>query len=304
MKKKVLVIYYSQTGQLKYVIDNFIKDLYDEEILVDIRSIKPKKKYPFPWPFYQFFDELPESVYLDGCKIEKIEDIDKDYDLVIIGYTVWYMSPSIPIAAFMKSEQAKKILKNKPVVTLVACRDMWILAQEKMKKMLKNIGAVHIDNVVLTDRGGSVASLVTLPRFLWTGKKNAFLFFPPAGIDEKKIEKTSRFGKRLKKALKNNEEKRKKPLLKNLGAVSVNGKLIATEKIANRSFKFWGKLIKIAGKKYSIQRKIIITIYFIFLLSLIFTVVPLNIIIRKIVYPFQKDKIKAMEKYYELPSGR
>ncbi len=304
MKKKVLVLYYSQTGQLKYVIDNFIKDLFDNDILVDIKSIKPKKDYPFPWPFYRFFDEFPESVYLDGCEIEEIKDIDKDYDLVIIGYTVWYMSPSIPMTAFMKSKQAKKILKNKPVITLIACRDMWVLAQEKMKKMLKNTGAIHIDNVALTDRGGSVASLITLPRFLWTGKKNAFLFFPPAGIDEKEIEKASRFGKRLKEALKNDEEKRKKPLLKNLGAVNVNGKLIATEKIANRSFKIWGKLIKMAGKKYSIQRKIVITIYFVFLLSLIFTVIPLNIIIRKIIYPFQKDKIKAMERYYELPSGR
>jgi len=304
MKKKVLVLYYSQTGQLKCVIDSFIKDLPDSNIEVDLKPIKPKRDYPFPWPFYQFFDEFPESVYLDGCEIEEIEDIDKDYDLVIIGYTVWYMAPSIPITAFIKSKQAKKILKNKPVVTLIVCRDMWVLAQEKMKEMLKNIGAIHIDNVALTDRGGSVASLVTLPRFLWTGRKDAFLFFPPAGIDEIEIKRASRFGKRLKEALKNDKEKRREPLLKNLGAVNVNGKLIATEKIANRSFKVWGKLIKMAGPKYSVERKVVITIYFTFLLSLIFTVVPLNIVIRKIVYPFQKEKIKAMEEYYELPSGR
>ena len=41
MKKKVLVLYYSQTGQLKRVIDSFIKDLPDSDIEVDLKPIKP-----------------------------------------------------------------------------------------------------------------------------------------------------------------------------------------------------------------------------------------------------------------------
>ena len=53
--KKVLVLYYSQNGQLKNVLDNFTSKLGDEEIQVDMRSIKPKISYPFPWPFYRFF---------------------------------------------------------------------------------------------------------------------------------------------------------------------------------------------------------------------------------------------------------
>jgi flavodoxin len=302
--KKVLVLYYSQTGQLKKVVDSFISDLGDDEIKVDIRAIKPKVKYPFPWPFYQFFDEFPESVFMDGCELNPVEDLEDDYDLIILGYTVWYMAPSIPVTAFMKSAQAKEIFKDKPVVTLVACRDMWVLAQEKIKDMLKDVGARLIDHVALTDQGGEVKSLVTLPRFLLTGKKNAFAFFPPAGIKQEEIDAASRFGKRLNEALKKDKEKEQEAMLTNLGAVSVNGKLIATEKIANRSFRIWSKLIKLAGKKYSFGRKVVITIYVIFLLLLIFTVIPINILARKILSVFQKEKIKAMEEYYELPSGR
>ena len=274
--KKVLVLYYSQTGQLKRAVESFISNLSDEEIDVDIKTIEPKVAYPFPWPFYQFFDEFPESVFMDGCEIKPLDDIAEDYDLIILGYTVWYMAPSIPITAFMKSEQAKKIFKDKPVVTLVACRDMWVLAQEKMKEMLKELDARLIDHVALTDQGGSVLSLVTLPRFLLTGKKDAFAFFPPAGIKDEDINALSRFGKRLNEALKADEA-----MLKNLGAVNVNGKLIAAEKIADRSFKVWSKLIKLAGKKYSFGRKVVITLYVMFLLTLIFTVVPLNILARK-----------------------
>jgi len=302
--KKVLVLYYSQTGQLKRVLDSFISELGDEEIQLDIKAITPKTEYPFPWPFYQFFDEFPESVFMDGCEINELENLKDDYDLIILGYTVWYMAPSIPITAFMHSNQAKKIFKDKPVVTLVACRDMWVLAQGKIKDMLKSVDAKLIDHVALTDQGGSVLSLVTLPKFLLTGKKDSFAFFPPAGIKESDIQDTSRFGKKLNEALHENREKTGEALLKNLGAVTVNGKLIATEKIADRSFKIWSTIIKKAGNKYSFGRKVVITIYVGFLLTLIFTVIPLNILARKILNIFQKEKLKKMEEHYELPSGR
>ena len=36
-------------------------------------------------------------------------------------------------------------------------------------------------------------------------------------------------------------EKNNAPLLKNMGAVTVNGKLVATEKIATRSFMLFGE---------------------------------------------------------------
>jgi len=302
--KKVLVLYYSQSGQLKQVLDNFLLDLPDDEIELDVKSIKPKVKYPFPWPFYHFFDEFPESVFMDGCEIDELEDLKDDYDLIILGYTVWYMAPSIPITAFMHSNQAKKLFKDKPVITLVACRDMWVLAQEKMKDMLKDVEAKHIDHVALVDQSGSVLSLITLPTYMLTGDKKYFSYLPSAGISEKDILSCNRFGKRLNKALHQNKEKTGEALLKNLNAVSVNGKLIATEKIANRSFRIWSRLIKASGIKYSLGRKITITIYVSFLIILLLTIVPINIIARKILNIFQKEKLKKMEDYYELPSGR
>lgn len=302
--KKVLVVYYSQSGQLKKVIDNFTSKIADESIQIDIKSIEPITPYPYPWSFYNFFDEFPESVYLDGCEVKELENIEEDYDLIVLGYTVWYLSPSIPIVGFLKSDQAKKLLKDKPVITLIACRDMWVMAQEKMKNLLTDIEARLIDNVVLTDQGKSVYTFFTTPRWLLTGKKDKFLFFPPAGISEEDIKNSSRFGERINKALKQNGEKEGKPLLTNLNAVNANGKLIATEKIAIRSFKIWGKLIKLSGKKHSFGRKVVITIYSLFLLTLVLTIVPLNILLRKLISPLQKEKIRSLEKYFEQPSGK
>lgn len=302
--KKVLVLYYSQTGQLKRVVDSFISTLGDEEISIDMKSINPVTEYPFPWPFYEFFDEFPESVFMNGCALKELENLDDDYDLIILGYTVWYMAPSIPITAFMQSEQAKKLFKDKPVITLIACRDMWVLAQEKMKVMLQDLGAKHIDHVALVDQGGGVVSLFTLPAWMLSGKKKFFSFMPSAGILETEIAACNRFGKRLNEALHADKEKTGEALLKNLGAARVDGKLIATEKIANRSFKVWSTLIKKGGAKYSLGRKVVISIYVVFLILLLLTVVPLNLLARKILNIFRKEKLKAMEDYYELPSGR
>lgn len=304
MIKKVLVLSYSQSGQLERIVDALIAPMCEaEEMQIDYRPIIPTVAYPYPWPFYRFFNVFPEAVMLDGCAIEPIET-DESYDLVILAYTSWFLSPSIPVTGFLKSEAAKRLLKGKPVITVIACRDMWIMAQERVKGMLSDIGAVLIDNVVFTDQGQTLYSFVTTPRWMFTGKKDAFWFFPPAGVAKHDIDGASRFGERLVEALKTDEEQVQKPLLKHMGAVNVNKKLIATEKIASRSFRVWSRIIKAAGAQYSIGRNAVITIYVLFLVILIFTVVPLNMLLRKLFYPMMKRSVEQAADYYEQPSGK
>ena len=302
--KKVLVLYFSQTGQLKNTIDSFVSKLPDEEIQVDIRAIQPVEKYPFPWKFYEFAQEFPEAVLMDGCDVEEVEYLQNDYDLIILGYTIWFLAPSSPIVGFLKSEQAKKIFNGKPVITLIACRDMWVMAQEKMKTLLGDLDAKLIDNVALTDQGKGIYSFITTPKWLMSGSKDAFCFFPKAGISQYDIANASRFGARLNKVLKEDDALDGRSLLGGLEAVNVNGKLIASEVIATRSSKIWAKLIKFFGKKNSFGRKFAVTFYSMFLVVLVFTIVPLNILIRKIINKYQKEKLIALEKKYERPSGR
>ncbi len=302
--KRVLALYYSQSGQLKNVMENVITPLQQcDEVVCDFREIRPVEPYPYPWPFYTFFNAFPEAVYLDGCPVEPI-DAAEEYDLIILGYTSWFLSPSIPVTGFLKSDQAKRLLDGKPVVTVIACRDMWLMAQEKMKGLLADLGARLKDNVVLTDQGKSVYTFVTTPRWLLTGKKDAFWCFPKAGVAEEEIAGASRFGERLCSALQRDEERSAAPMLQGTGAVNVNGKLIATERIAHRSFLIWSKLIKKAGAPNSRGRNVVITVYAIFLLTLVLTVVPLNMLIRKLIYPLRKKAIDDAVAYYELPSGR
>lgn len=303
--KKVLVVSHSQSGQLAKFVELATAPLrQSDEVKVDYHCVEPVNKYPYPWSFYPFFDAFPEAIYMNGCEVKPAENLEEEYDLVIIGYTVWFLSPSIPMTGFLKTAQAKRLIKDKPVITLIACRDMWVMAQEKIKAVIAELGGTLIDNAVLTDQGGSIYAFITTPRWLLTGKKDPFWIFPAAGVSEQDLQESERFGHRLVSALENDLEKKKEPLLKNLNAVTVNGKLIGSEKIATRSFMVWGKLIQKSGKPGSFPRKIVITIYAVFLALMVLTLVPINLLVKKLISPFRKKAVEESITYYEKPSGR
>jgi len=303
--KKVLVLYYSQTGQLNDVVKSFTAPLIlDKDIEVTYQNIEPATPYPFPWGYLKFFDVFPESVYMDGCKIKDFKNINEndDFDLIILAYTVWFLSPSLPISGFLQSKYAK-LLKNKPVITLIACRNMWIMAQEKMKKKLIELESILIDNVVFTDQGGNFSTFITTPRWMLTGRRNSFWGLPAAGVAPHEIRNASRFGYALVDALTKNLEKERKSLLHGLIAVKVDNRLIGSEKIATKSFHIWGKLIRKVGNAGEAKRIPVLALYFIFLLAMIIIVVPINTIVKPIFRKFNYKKIKEESLYFEEPSG-
>jgi len=301
--KKVLIVSYSQSGQLSELVTSLSSPIRCDEIEINHKIIKPKKDYPFPWSFFDFMDCFPESIYMDPCEIEEVED-SNDYDLVIIFYQVWFLSPSIPVTSFLKSKFAQDKLKNKPVITVIGCRNMWVMAQEKMKNLLKDLDAKLIDNIVLIDQGNSIATFFTTPRWMLTGRKNSFWkIFPEAGIDKQKIKNSSRFGFAIKEAITNNLEKENKSICYGLNAVSVDEKLIKSEQIGTKSFMIWGKLIRKIGKPGDIKRKPFLALYTAFLILMIIVVVPINMIVQTIIRRINKKKILKEKAFYEMPSG-
>ena len=303
--KKVLVVSYSQSGQLTDLVNSVIAPLnMNSHVDVVYKEIKPVKAYPFPWDFITFMDHFPESIYLDPPENESIEDDENEYDLVILAYQVWFLSPSLPITAFMQSDYAKKKLAGKPVITLIGCRNMWVMAQEKMKGLIKDVGARLIDNIVLIDQGNSLATFVTTPRWMMTGKKDELWgVFPKAGISEEEIKNANRFGHAIVQALEENKERENEPLCSGLKAVEVDVKLIKSEQIATKSFTIWGKLIRKIGKLGNPKRRPVVMLYVLFLLLIILTVVPINMIVQSILRKLKKRSVLEQKAFYELPSG-
>lgn len=307
MKKRVLVVAYSQTGQLAAVVRAITAPLQAaENIELVFEWLQPQTAMPFPWPFLQFFNTFPETVYADPQPLRDVTvDGAAEFDLVIVAYPVWFLSPAQPVMAFLQSPQAAQLLRGKPVVTVIACRNMWLMAQEVMKEKLAALGAHLVDNIVLTDAAHPAATFISTPMWLLTGKRGPFLggWIPAAGIPEATIAAASRFGETIAAQLPQRTTEDLAPMLRGLGAVRINERLIASEKIAKRSFLLWGKLLRSLGKPSSPIRKIVLCFYIVFLVLMILTVVPLSAVIKRLLTPLTRTRVARQRQYYAQPSG-
>lgn len=303
--KRVLVLRYSQSGQLDEVAEQIAAPLRaDPSIQVYEETLRPQKPYPFPWPFLTFFDAFPESAHMKPQPLAPLSLTgEEDFDLIVLPYQVWFLAPSQPVAAFLKHPVAARLLKGKPVVTVIACRNMWLLAHEKLKGMLDDVGARLIDNVVLTDPGPTLATFFTTPAWLIWGRKRGFWGMPDAGLSNSQIRGTARFGRALRDALHSGQERGTQPLLAGLGAVRADAKLLISEKAGTRSFYLWGKLIMAAGGPGAWQRKPLLLLYVLFLIALIVTVVPVSLTLQALLRPLFRGWLTKMTAQFECPSG-
>ena len=182
--ERILVVYYSQSGQLKQIVDHFVAPFIGAGISVDYYEIEMETPFPFPWNNEAFFGAFPESFLQIPQPIKPVPAaiMEQQYSLVVLAYQVWYLSPSIPITSFLKSEQAAHLLSGKPVVTLSGTRNMWIKAQEKIGQMLQKYNAPIVANIALTDRHHNHISVLTIVHWLFTGEKDRYLrIFPLPG---------------------------------------------------------------------------------------------------------------------------
>lgn len=307
MKKRILVVAYSQTGQLAEVVRSVTAPLQTaENIDVVFEWLQPATPYPFPWSFLQFFNTFPETVYEQPAPLLPLQvDADAQFDLVILAYSVWFLSPAQPMMAFLQSEAAVHLLRDKPVITLIACRNMWLMAQEVMKEKLTALGARLIDNIALVDCAHPAATFISTPLWMLTGKRGPFLGgrVPAAGIPAADIAAAARFGSSIAAQLPQRSATDNSPMLAGLGAVTINERLIASEKIARRSFLIWGKLLRAIGESASPLRKVVLCFYIVFLVMMILTVVPISAVIKRVLSPFTRARITQQKHYFAQPSG-
>ena len=253
---KVLVLYYSQTGQLKEIANNCLSPLVaDSSLEVDFVKVETEHQFPFPWSRLEFFNAFPESVYGTPFKLKPIKvDESKNYDLIVLAYTVWYLNPSIPISSLLQHEDAKKIFNGKKVITLLGSRNMWVLAQEKVKRHLKNLEADLVGNIVLIDRNKNLVSIITIVRWMFYGKKNPFWGFPRAGIIQEDIESSNKFGKVILNRLKTNNHSDMQNDLNEIGAVDINPSLLILEKRATKLLGMYAGFLSKKGGFYNKER--------------------------------------------------
>ncbi|MBU2512616.1 dialkylresorcinol condensing enzyme DarA [bacterium] len=280
--KKILVIYYTQSGQLLNILKSVLAPLEKDgdQFSIDYEELKPVPSYPFPWSVLSFFDVQPEAVLEVPTDLEPFGfDPKTDYDLIVLGYQSWFLSPSIPTTSFLLSPEARKVMEGKPVVTINGCRNMWLYAQESIKNRLKNLNAHLILNIPLVDRSPNWASVISVPFWMFTAKKQFFKFLPSAGVSNEDIKNASKFGNVIKDYLAPDNPDLKANLSLDHPA-EVEKRFVVVEKSAKRIFRVWARFIRLFGKPGSLTRKPIILIFTIYM----FTVISLFFFINKGVF--------------------
>ncbi|MGE0010897.1 MAG: dialkylresorcinol condensing enzyme [Azoarcus sp.] len=302
--KNVLVVHYSQSGQLSDVVSALLRPLEDAGIHVHQEILRPQTPFPFPWPFFRFLDAFPESVRLDPRpNLPLTIAPDQPFDLVILAWQVWYLSPSQPVTAFLQSDEGKRLLAGKPVVSVVACRNMWMTAYDKLVTLLEAAGARLTDHIAFTDNANPLATFITTPRWMFTGRRDRFLGLPAAGVTPAETAGAARFGHALVTALARDEERSGPPMLTGLCAASVNPRLVISERAGQRAFRVWSGLVRLFGKPGQLRRVPALALFATYLIVLIITVVPLSLVLQRSFAPLLRTRLDALRAHYEQPSG-
>ena len=293
--KRVLVVYYTQSGQLKEIIDSVLSPL--TEVTIDFLPIDTATPFPFPWTDDTFFDAFPESYLQIFQPLQPFNLPHTDYDLVILGYQVWYLSPSIPLSSFLQHPEAKKLLSGKPVITISGTRNMWVMAHQKVKKLLTDCGAHLVGNIALTDRHHNHISVITIVQWLFSGDKNKRYLgvFPKAGVADKDIQGASVYGMLIAPHLQTGDYTGLQQEIVTHGGVHYKRFILSAEKKGNRLFGIWAKMIY--GSK---KRKFLLKCFHIYLYIAIWVLMPIIWLLYWLTYPLFFWKVESDKKKFTI----
>ena len=303
--KSVLIVSYSQSGQLADIVSALARPLETSgSVRVHHEVLRPDPAFPFPWPFFAFLDVFPESVRRDPRPNKPLTLApEAEFDLVILAWPVWYLSPAQPMTAFLQSAEGKRLLAGRPVVSVVACRNMWLSAFDTLKTLVTEAGGHLVDHVAFTDEAPALATFITTPRWMLTGRRDRFLGLPPAGVDARQTAGAARFGAALADALARDGEKSGQPMLGGLRAVKVASHLLLSERAGQRVFRVWSGLIRRCGQAGQRRRIPALALFAVYLIAVILIVVPLHLALQRLAAPWLLRRLAARVRHYEQPSG-
>ncbi len=290
MGKKILAIYYSQSGQLKDIIGNLCRPLEEAGCTVEKLQVRLQNDFPFPWTSKSFFNVMPDCVLGTTAKLAPFVLAETSYDLVILGYQAWFLSPSIPFNSLMHHPEIQAILKDTPVITVTGARNMWVNAFGKVKKLVSDTGARHVGTIAMMDRHLNLVSIFTIFHWMLGGKKDRYLgFFPRPGVSDADINGASTLGATVLRHLDSGEWEGLKTALIQQNAVNWKYHLAFMETKAAIMFGLWARWISTRKK-----RQVWLVVFKYYLLLALFLFAPIVFVIDLLFFkPFLSNHIKA-----------
>jgi len=126
---KSLVVYYSYTGNTRYIAKIIAKELGS-----DLLELKPEKDLIKSKGFMKYFWGGKKVLMKEKPKLKPLDKNPNDYDLVIIGTPVWAWNYTPPIRTFLNKHK----LKNKTIGLYCCCMSSHGKIFKNLKKELPN----------------------------------------------------------------------------------------------------------------------------------------------------------------------
>ncbi len=225
--KKILVVSFSQTGTVHKALENALLPFRERGAAIEMYSIETEKPLPFPWGFFRFFSIMPETVLGPSVAIRPLEIPEKDWDLVVLGFPVWFLSVAQPMKTFLLE---RKWLRGKTILPVITCRELWWSGYQDFLQITEPFVANILEPLVYKEPLASWKTYLSTPIYLVTGKK----------------------------VFKNNAASWRE-------TIPSAGNLFM-ESVGKKSFRFWARLIKHVSSRESIGRNVAICFFFLYLL--------------------------------------
>jgi len=147
--KKVLVIFYSFSGQTGGLLHSLVSGLKGNGIDVTTEKIRTVNPLRFPvGSIFGTFKMMLTTFFRQRVPVKTPETLDaSQFDLVILAGPTWSYNPSGPVLALLDN-YGKKLLANKTVLPLISCRGYWRMHWFGLKKILEKCGA-NIPNQIV-----------------------------------------------------------------------------------------------------------------------------------------------------------
>ncbi|MCD7931068.1 MAG: hypothetical protein LUH15_06725 [Tannerellaceae bacterium] len=189
--RNVLVIYYSQTGQLEEIVQNLTQSFQKDYSLTYVKVACDQFK--FPLTFRSFFEVFPESMLQIPCKF--LADIPpKEYDIIVLGFQPWFVNLSIPINSLLADAGFQALVKGKQVILVQDSRNTWRNSLHQAKTRIEEAGGTVCSSFTFRDVNKNLASLFSLFGWLFKGNKQYFKRLPVAGINPTHINQAKVLG--------------------------------------------------------------------------------------------------------------
>ena len=146
---RVLIIFFSFSGQTSGILSQFAAGLKELDVEVDYEKLRPVKPLRFPVGnvFSTFIMMLTTFLRL-RVPIQDISSApdNRDYDLIILAGPTWSYNPSGPVLSLLDRD-GKRIFCGQTVLPLISCRGYWRLHWYGLRRLLKKCRAT-VPNVV------------------------------------------------------------------------------------------------------------------------------------------------------------